>query len=186
MIHFSSGGLYDRSTSVILNESTPLARPEVLDFYLRSKLIADQVLELAESSMVDLTIVRPFFVFGSQMPSSRLFSRLISSLRHGSPVHLRNPDGIRINPCYVGDISEGVLRLLQRRSLRAVNFSGSDVLTLGEICRLFSDYLGCEYHFVSNSDPEDDCVSDTSMFSQLLGRSPRGLGDRELLNGLLA
>jgi UDP-glucose 4-epimerase len=127
----SSGGVYG-SGDRRFSEELDLPAQDDLGFYLGTKL-SSEILVQSYATVFDVVILRFFFVYGSGQRGSMLVPRLVDSVRHGVPIQLQGPDGLRLNPIHVSDAARAVARSLSLGGSEKVNVGGPAVLTLREI-----------------------------------------------------
>jgi len=165
----STGGLYQPGASII-DEKTPVnpAQGE-LAYYFRTKFAAELLAE-PYSTLFDVTVLRPFFIYGPGQSAEKLISRLVESVRHGGVIQLKGEDGLRINPVYVDDAAEVLLALLETRGSRMLNLAGPDVISIRQIAEMAGQFLGVDPVFNRSGDQGEMIVADHSAVSALLGR----------------
>jgi len=111
--------------------------------YLRSKAAGEAVLQVAaQTSALDLTLVRPSLVFGDGDKSVNLFASL---QRHFPLMPLGGADA-RLQPVWVQDLARALVEVLLRREAvgQTYEIAGPRVLTLAELVRLAGRIAGCE------------------------------------------
>lgn len=131
-IYASSGGVYG-SWDTSLNEDLPVLAEGNLGFYLSSKLCSE-IVALNYAKLMNVSILRFFFVYGPGQRRTMLIPRLIDSVRNGLPVRLQGEDGIRVNPIYVDDAAEAIVRALQLQGTGKINVAGPEILSLRQLC----------------------------------------------------
>lgn len=139
-IYASSGGVYG-SGDVGFTESTPIVAKPNLGFYLGTKLCSE-ILAENYSSLMNVVIFRFFFVYGPEQKPSMLIPRLVESVKNGAPISLQGDSGIRINPTFVSDAADAVIRSLDLVDSQKINVGGPDVLSLREIGEAIGDIVG--------------------------------------------
>ena len=177
-IHFSSGGIYKRRNQTFLKEDDLLDNPTQLGFYLTTKLQSEQILTHFVNLSPGIAIVRPFFIYGPSMTSTRLIPRLFERIRAQAPIELKGENGPSINPCHVDDICDLVISLLEQRFAGAVNAAGAQSTNLRDLCIALSHFAGVPPIFHQHQDADSDCLGDTTLMEKILGRPPRGIFDQ--------
>ncbi len=163
----SSGSVYGGSPSP-LREDQP-ARPP--DAYARSKAEAEAVLEQAPPE-IGVCALRLFAPYGPGQ-SRRLIADLIDRVASGRAVILRGDGHPRLNPIFVDDVAEIVVRAVETPVPRILNVAGDEVLSIRDMARTIARTLGTSPRFEeAPGDPPADLVADTTLLRQTfdLGR----------------
>lgn len=107
--------------------------------YLRSKAEAERALRAAA---LDLTVLRPSVMFGAH---DRLLN-LFATLQFALPIVPLAGADARLQPVWVEDVAEALLRCLQRADTIGQTYecAGPQVFTLSELVRLAGRYSGRE------------------------------------------
>ena len=167
-IYASTGGVY-APASAPLDEDAALLSREEMGFYPASKLAAEHVLA-AYSSCFNVGILRPFFIYGPGQSEDMLVPRLIDSLRTQKPIYLVNGQGFQLNPIYVSDFCDAVLRALELERSATVNVAGPEILSLRQMVEIAAETLGTTPLFESvTTGVGGDMASSTSLQKVLLG-----------------
>ncbi|MEF8729084.1 MAG: NAD(P)-dependent oxidoreductase [Accumulibacter sp.] len=166
----STGGLYQPGTTVI-DGNTPVKPPRgSLAYYFRTKLSAELLAE-PFSTLFDIIILRPFFIYGPGQSADRLISRVIASVRDGRSIQLSGTEGLKINPIHVDDAADLLSILLEASGSRTLNVAGPDVVSIRQIAEFTGQFLGVApvFDFVGGSG--EMIVADNSAVSSLLCRN---------------
>ena len=165
-IYASSGGVYG-SSDFPFNENAPIIPPGQLNYYLGSKLCSE-VLVQSHASLMNVIILRFFFMYGPGQRRSMLIPRLIDSVRLGRPIYLQGQDGIRINPIHVYDAAAALRIAISLRGSYTVNIAGPEVLTLREITEIISQKVGLPAIFnLQDEEPKHIVANIDTMKSML-------------------
>ncbi len=165
----STGGLYKPSDRII-TQDTPLDPPEgVLAYYFRTKLAAE-LLARSYSKIMNVSVLRPFFIYGPGQTGDKLISRLIASVRSGRKVQLSGRDGLRLNPIHVDDAAELISVLLDHACSRTLNVAGPDTVSIREIAETAGKLLNRKPAFEILPGASEKIVADSSPLASLLGR----------------
>lgn len=183
-VHFSSGGIYNFKSTQAAHEDDDLSNAD-LGFYLSTKRMAEQVLSEFRAVSLNVSVIRPFFIYGPNMSDDRLIGRLASSIRNGLPITIAGASGPAINPCHVDDVVELVLRILNIEHPVVSNAAGSSVLTIRELAEAIAFELSATPTFIHSDLLSDDCVGSTNTMRKILNRAPIGILDSGVLSGLL-
>jgi nucleoside-diphosphate-sugar epimerase len=182
-IHVSSGGVYGSSHSPI-SEASPIRIDDgPLSFYLASKVTAEMLLEAYRRHM-DVTVLRPFFVYGPGQRADMLMPRLVGRVRQGEAIIVQSPHGARINPIHVDDAVRLIEMAMGRSKTGIVNLAGPEIVTIEQIGRMIGQVLGVEPRFHIQDGPAGHMAADTSHMEAVLGRAAIGidLGIRTLMS----
>ena len=174
-IYASSGGIYRRG-EVPLAENAPLEPPGELGFYLGSKAAAE-ILVQAYSSLLNVVIVRPFFVYGPGQRRDMLIPRIFNSVGAARPIRLDGEDGLSINPIHVEDAAIAVSRAASLTEGAVINIAGPETLTLREIAFSFGEHLGRPPIFERTGEPSRSMLGSIDLMSDLLHAPQRRLRD---------
>lgn len=165
-IYASSGGVYGASEAA-LREDKRLRLSDKLGFYLSTKLCAEILLE-NYSSLMDIVILRFFFVYGPGQRPDMLIPRLIQRVRNNEPLMLQGSQGLRLNPTWVGDAVSALRKALTLQGSHKINIGGPQVLSLAEIGAEIGRQLGCKARFEQQSGEPAHLVADISRMQELL------------------
>ncbi|PKL77175.1 MAG: NAD(P)-dependent oxidoreductase [Candidatus Melainabacteria bacterium HGW-Melainabacteria-1] len=171
-IYASSGGVYGPSEAA-LREDKQLRVSDNLGFYLSTKLCAEILLE-NYSGLMDIIILRFFFVYGPGQRPDMLIPRLIQRVRQGQPIVLQGSDGIRLNPTWVGDAVMALQQAVKLTGSHKINVGGPEVLSLHEIGLEIGRQLDCEPIFTCQAGEPAHLVADISRQQELLGAPQSG------------
>jgi UDP-glucose 4-epimerase len=183
-IYASSGGIYGSSDSGF-TEETPIVSRDNLGFYLGTKLCSEIIAE-NYSSHFNVVIIRFFFVYGPEQRKTMLIPRLALNVREGKSVQLQGAEGIKINPIYVDDAAEALMKCLELPRSHKINIGGTEVLSLKSICDIIGEELGRKPNYEVTPAEPLHIFGDVSKMEKLLGRPkiPFREGVRKLIRGL--
>ena len=163
----SSGGVYGSSPSS-LSEDTPIPAQGDLGFYLSTKLCSE-IVARNYSHLLNIVILRMFFVYGPGQRRSMLVPRLIDNIRHGRPIILQGEDGIVLNPTHVSDAVRAIEKSLSLRGGHTINVGGPQNLSLREISNIIGRLLGRKPEFsLEPSAQSYRIVGDIGRMSEML------------------
>lgn len=166
----SSGSVYAESATV-LRESDPLVLEHVNGFYAASKLAAE-ILSAPYAGEFDVTLLRPFFIYGKGQDQNMLLPRLLASVRDKVPVRLSGHNGFRFTPTHVSDVVRAVEASFELTGAHVINVGGPEVLTLRTVCAAIGRRLGEEPVFHVVEEAPNDLVPDLTRMHHLLA-SPK-------------
>ena len=159
----STGAIYAAGPRPV-SEGDP---PRPGNFYAASKLAAEHV-AAPYRTFLRVQIVRPFFVYGPGQQANRFIPGLLARVRAGQPVRLAGNEGIRLNPIYVDDAVEVLLRALELESSETLNMAGPSVHSIQQIAEMIGEELGAKPTF-DVTEPADDLVASIERLTEELG-----------------
>ncbi len=139
-VYASSGGVY-QSGLPIVHENSPIGSHGELGYYLASKLCGE-VLAQNYSSIMDVAVLRFFFIYGKQQRRSMLLPRLVDNVAAGRAIQLQGEDGLVINPVHVSDAVRALDKVLQAEGSATFNVAGNQEVSIGALCRAIGGMLG--------------------------------------------
>jgi UDP-glucose 4-epimerase len=165
-VHASSGGVYGSSANAF-HENSPITPPGGLGYYLGSKLCGE-ILTQSYANLINVVVLRFFFIYGQGQHRSMLIPRLADSIRDGRPIVIAGDEGLRINPIHVSDAAASVIATLDSQQSATYNVAGNEVVTLKQLCRKLENLTGCQAVYKSVPDePQDICADISAMRSDL-------------------
>ena len=181
----SSGGIYGRGPEAF-DENFNL-RHEILDFYLSTKICAEALAENYKDFM-NIIILRFFFVYGEGQRDVMLLPRLAKSISAGKPLILQGKGGINLNPIYVNDAVEAIIRVLSLNNSYCINIAGGEVVSLRQLAVMIGDIIHKEPVFRLEDKLPGHLVADIKQMEKLLGRPKVTLQDglRRMVNSMEA
>jgi UDP-glucose 4-epimerase len=138
----SSGGVYGAGKEAF-KENATIHHHGQLGYYLGSKLCSE-VLAQNYSSLMNISVLRFFFIYGKGQKRSMLIPRLIDNVISGQPITIQGDDGIWINPVHVSDAATAVEKCLSLEGSHTFNIAGSQVMSLRVIAQTIGDAVGRE------------------------------------------
>lgn len=167
-IYASSGGVYGNGSQAF-KENAAIVPPGQLGYYLGSKACSE-ILVQSYSSVFQVTIVRPFFIYGPGQNRSMLIPRLMDYVSSGKAIILQGRDGIRINPVHVEDASAAVIAALNTKESATYNIAGPDVLSIRQIAEAMGEYIGTEPIFQQAAGEPKNLIADISAMQEQLSK----------------
>jgi UDP-glucose 4-epimerase len=174
-VYASSGGVYGNGSQAF-KENAAIVPAGQLGHYLGSKACGE-ILVQSYASMFQVTVIRPFFIYGPRQNRSMLIPRLMDSVASGKPISLQGGDGIRINPVHVEDASAAVVAALDTKESTTYNIAGPDVLSIRQIAEAMGEYLGKAPTFQHADGDPKDLIADISAMQSRLYKPIRRLYD---------
>lgn len=177
-IYASSGGVYKHPTQPV-QEAFQINANEKNGFYLDSKLSAEILLRNFADFFETFVIVRPFFIYGPGQNSSMLIPRLIHNVIDENVITLSYKNGIKINPIFVDDASESMVRLLDLVGEFTFNIAGNEVVSLRELSDIIANMLNKVPNYKILKTTQADLIADISKMKDSLS-----IPETTLINGL--
>ena len=165
-IYASSGGVYGYGSQAF-KENAPVVDSGKLGYYLSSKY-ASEMLVKQYSSLMQVTILRFFFIYGQGQKRSMLLPRLIDRIRRREPINLQGQNGIRINPIHVSDAAKALVASLGVSGNQIFNIAGNEEMSLFEICEIISDQQKIPAIFQRSDTGPNDLIGDVSAMKEKL------------------
>ncbi|MEP7145106.1 MAG: NAD(P)-dependent oxidoreductase [Ferruginibacter sp.] len=147
-IYASSGGVYGNGEEAF-SEDQHIGYEKNTGFYIATKHCSEVVLE-NYSKLLNVFILRFFFVYGKGQNKNMLIPRLINFVKNEEAITLQGESGIKINPIYVQDAVMAILEALKINESHTINIGGPDVLSLKEIGEIIGSALKKEPKFIIN------------------------------------
>jgi UDP-glucose 4-epimerase len=172
----STGGLYG-SSAAPLNESSPLCPPPGrLGYYFETKRAAESFAVLYQDRL-KVSILRPFFIYGSGQRAPKLVPRLIEKVKTGTVVNIRGDGGTRLNPVHVSDVVRLIDACVEQGRSGIVNVAGGQVTSVLAMARRIGELLDKEPQLAFESGIPEQFVADTTLMTPIIGQSPIGFDD---------
>ena len=172
----STGGLYGSSARPI-TEASPLCIVDgPLEYYFATKRAAE-TLALSYRNRFYVSIVRPFFVYGSGQRLPKLIPRLIDNVRSGTAIRLRGDSGTMLNPVYVDDVVKVLAACLTQQHEGIVNIGGGAVTSIKKMATRIGELLGTTPRFATEPGEPEGFVTDISRMRSLTKSAPIGFDD---------
>jgi nucleoside-diphosphate-sugar epimerase len=172
-IYASSGGVYGNGSKAF-KENDPIVPAKQLGYYLGSKACGE-ILAQSYASVFQVTVIRPFFIYGPGQNRSMLIPRLMDYVSLGKPISLQGSEGIRINPVHVEDASAALVAALNTKESATYNIAGPDVISIRRIAEAMGEHLGKEPTFQQAEGEPKDLIADISAMQSKLHKPVRHL-----------
>jgi len=142
LLYISSGAVY-KPSQAMLTERSPLGPGNI---YGMSRLLSEKIIE---TEFADRALsVRVFFPFGPHQKSPRLIPELISKIKRGETILLNNENGSpEINPIYIDDLTDQIMRFLEGQTAPVINLGGSERVTIRGLAEKIGKIIGKEPQF---------------------------------------
>ncbi|MFH1913131.1 MAG: NAD(P)-dependent oxidoreductase [Pseudomonadota bacterium] len=153
VILFSTGSVYKASGSE-LTEDSPVDVDTTIP-YVASKLASEFIAQSFAGFFESISIVRPFFIYGSGQRKTMLFSKLQADLLAGESLAVGQDGGIVFNPVHVSDVVRFIELLHESPlpGLNKVNLYGPESTTLEGVINHMADILNVPANLVRDERP---------------------------------
>jgi nucleoside-diphosphate-sugar epimerase len=169
----STGGLHRPSSSVI-GEHSQIDPPDgPLAYYFSCKRAAE-LLTTSYKFLMDVSILRPFFIYGPGQQPDKLIARLVESIRKEQPIKIAGSDGLIINPIFVDDVVNLLIAILDAPGSRIVMAAGPDIVSIRTIAEVIGAQLGSSPIFEKIEGDEGRLIADHRAVEALLERRLTG------------
>ena len=173
--YISSGGVAKPSEKLIEAKSEIETGPH-LNFYLRTKFISEILVKTYQEFFKTL-ICRPFFVYGKRQQANLLIPRLAKSIKEGNKVTIQGSKGITLNPIYVDDAAEAIVKVFKDDSIELVNIAGIEQISFSELVDEISIAVGQQVNkefqpgddikFIANVESMKAVLGDTYVYTKI-------------------
>jgi nucleoside-diphosphate-sugar epimerase len=165
-IYTSSGGVYGAGVKP-LKESDQIVSAGELGYYLGSKACSE-ILVQSYSSLFQVVVLRPFFIYGPEQNRNMLIPRLMDSISSCKLITFQGENGIHINPIHVEDAGAAVVASLTLEKSGIFNLAGPDIYSIRTICESMGKYLKKKPNFKVLPGYQKDLIGDISNMKQKL------------------
>jgi len=170
IIHASSGSVYQpRNGLEALTEVDPIRILDPEDFYATSKVMAEQIFSLFRDQSRDLTILRPFFLYGPSQSADKLVGRLAKSIIEQSEISVSSSHETHLNPTFIEDAVKIFVDSLELRGHTTVNCAGPSVVSIRELATLIGAALGVSPRFKEICQSGNSYIGSVKKQSELFG-----------------
>ncbi len=165
----STGGLHRPSASVLGGCSLVDPPDGPLTYYFQSKHAAELLAD-SYKDLIDVSVLRPFFIYGPDQSPDKLIARLLASVRDGQPIKIAGRDGLVINPVFVDDVVALLLSLLDTSGSRKMMVAGPDALSIREIADAIGKQIGRKPVYEQIEGDEERLIADHRAVEVMLDR----------------
>ncbi len=165
LVYISTGGVYGYQDEKI-NESSRLNLEGV---YAKTKYAAEQEC-LRYRGDFPITIARLFFPYGPKTNPKRMISSLIKRINSGKPIYLNNRFKPKINPIYIGDLTEVISLMVEKGEKWGVyNVAGDEIVDMRELSERIGEKLGKKPVFKKTYREVGNYIADTAKLKDYFG-----------------
>lgn len=163
-VYASSGGIYEDST-LPLSEVDPIKSHHNLGHYLSTKL-ASESLVLSYSSLMNISVLRYFFIYGPDQHRMMMVPRIFDRVKGLQPIQIQGEEGLRFNPIHAADAAEATIMASIQNELKVSNIAGPEVISLKAMSTYFAQHLGVEPVYEYTQGTDVSIVADTSVMTR--------------------
>ena len=127
--------------------------------YDEGKRVAETLaFDYYRENQVDIRVARIFNTYGSRMleHDGRVVSNFVSQSLRGEPLTIYGDGSQTRSFCYVSDLVEGLIRLMNGEHVGPVNLGNPDEYTILELAKTIQDMVNPDAQLVFKPLPEDD------------------------------
>jgi nucleoside-diphosphate-sugar epimerase len=133
----STGGVYNSISEQPHKEDEAINLQEVGNFYYSTKLCCEMLLRNF-CDLLNITVLRMFYVYGREQRPEMLIPRLINNVKMRKPIQINENGGIKINPIHVSDAAKAIWASAELKGFNTINIAGNEVVTIKQL----SDMIG--------------------------------------------
>ena len=167
----STGGLYGSVDGAITEHSPVNHHSGPLQYYFETKHAAEG-LALSYAGRLGVSVLRPFFIYGTGQRVPKLVPRLIESVTLGRAVRIRGEAGAMLNPVHVDDVIKVIEACIARNHSGVINVAGGQVTSIRDMTLRIAALCGRTATFETEPGDPERFVSDTSLMRELIGAEP--------------
>lgn len=172
----STGGLYG-SADHPLTEASPVRLADgALRYYFETKRSAEAFAALYGDRMT-VSILRPFFIYGSGQRVPKLVPRLIESVTLGRAVRIRGDAGAVLNPVHVDDVVKVIEACIAQNHDGVINVAGGQVTSIRDMTLRIAALCGRTANFETEAGSPERFIADTSLMRRVTGVDPIGFDE---------
>ncbi len=132
IIYCSTGSVY--KSKLKAHKETDRISIKNISPYISSKYTAEILIKTWENYFKSITVLRPFFIYGSSQNKQMLFSKILDSIINKKEITLGNNKGLIFNPIHVYDASKFILSLMNNtKKFQIFNVCGNENITLHDV-----------------------------------------------------
>lgn len=147
-VYASTGSIY-RNQKVPITENSELINDGNLSFYASTKIATESLL----SEFENISIIRPFYVYGCASESNLLIPRLFRMILKNEDIIVQGKNGMTFNPMHAFDAANAI-KLGMEKKVNVLNIAGNEVITLRDLIGKIGEILGVtpKVNFVEGED----------------------------------
>ena len=147
--------------------------------YDEGKRIAESLcFDYLRMHSLDIRVARIFNTYGPRMfhDDGRVVSNFIVQALNNEPLTIYGDGSQTRSFCYVDDLIEGLIRLMNSKETGPINLGNPDEFTISELAKLVKVKINNNLTFINKKYPEDDPLQrrpDITLARTLLGWEPK-------------
>tara|TARA_B100000212_G_scaffold274273_1_gene213769 strand:- start:1734 stop:2678 length:945 start_codon:yes stop_codon:yes gene_type:complete len=147
--------------------------------YDEGKRIAESLcFDYLRMHSLDIKVARIFNTYGPRMfhDDGRVVSNFIVQALNDEPLTIYGDGNQTRSFCYVDDLIEGLIRLMNSKETGPINLGNPDEFTISELAELVKAKINNKLTFINKKYPEDDPLQrrpDITLARTLLGWEPK-------------
>ena len=147
--------------------------------YDEGKRIAESLcFDYLRMHSLDIRVARIFNTYGPRMfhDDGRVVSNFIVQALNDEPLTIYGDGNQTRSFCYVDDLIEGLIRLMNSKETGPINLGNPDEFTISELAELVKAKINNKLTFINKKYPEDDPLQrrpDITLARTLLGWEPK-------------
>ena len=174
-VYCSTGSVYAPS-STDLFETSPQVEPHKSTPYVSSKRDGEKSLIKLASSIPNIIVIRPFFLFGIGARLDRLFSQLLKRIKDRQAINITQGTGLIFNPCPLTDAASFIRNQLSSDAgFRIYNVAGAEVFSIFEVSNWLGEAMGKVPIYSGDDEPVSRIVADVTKMRETGFDWPRSL-----------
>lgn len=156
---FLSSYLYGNPAVLPISEEAPLSTPNPYAF---SKKIGEDVCKLfAQNFNIDITIFRPFNVYGPGQPEYFLIPSIMKQIKNGEAIKVKDLEPKR-DYIYIDDLVTAILAAVNKcKGFQIYNIGSGTSYSVNELINLIQNIMGSNFEVVSELERRKDEIMDT-------------------------
>jgi nucleoside-diphosphate-sugar epimerase len=104
--------------------------------------------------LLNVKIIRFFFVYGKNQKRTMLIPRLIDRVKNEESISLQGIDGMSINPVHAYDAAKAIIASLQMQGSSILNVGGPQILSLKKISEIIGKAVEKNPRFIIDENAE--------------------------------
>ena len=161
-VYCSTGSVYAPSSMNLCEVSLQVERDKGTP-YISSKRDGEKSLIKLASSIPNIIVIRPFFLFGVGSRLDRLFSQLLKRIKDREAINIAKGTGLIFNPCPLSDAASFIKNELYRNAgFRIYNVAGAEISSIFEVSNWLGEAMGKAPIFSVDDEPVSRIVADVT------------------------
>ena len=142
LVFISSSSVYANPDAGHLCEDDLLGRNDLGGFYGMTKLLAEDILVRFRIQGLQLAVVRPSAIYGCGGPLIKMPYKFLNAAAQGEAIDLTPPIDDKIDFVHAADLSNAVVRILERSCWTTLNIASGAPVSIRELATICGDLAG--------------------------------------------